>query len=247
VLWHGETPAAGLPEFFSTVRRLGLGFILATNNATRTAAQYRQKLAGFGVDVPAVQILNSAEATAAYLGQHYPAGTPLYTIGEAGLRDALTAQGFTLTSEGAAVVVAGLHKHVCYEELATATLLIHQGARFVGTNPDVTFPSERGPLPGAGAILAFLSAATGVEPTIIGKPYPALFAEALRRLGGAAAATVMVGDRLNTDIAGGRAAGLRTILLLSGISTRQEALSGPIRPDWIFEDLQDLTTHLEEI
>jgi 4-nitrophenyl phosphatase len=252
VLWRGETAVPGLSTFFDTLQQLGIGFVLATNNATRTVAQYREKLARFGVTIPAGQILTSAEAAAAYLADNYPAGTPVYVVGEAGLHQAITNRGFSLLNNHAprstlhapTIVVAGLNRHACYDELATAALLIRAGAIFIGTNPDLTLPTERGQMPGAGSILAFLSAATGVQPFIVGKPGPVLYQEALKRLGGSPADTVALGDRLETDIAGGYAAGIRTILVLSGISTQADVAAGPLKPDWIFDDITGLAAYL---
>jgi 4-nitrophenyl phosphatase len=265
VLWRGETPMPGLVEFFAAIQALELGYVLATNNATKTAAQYSDKLAGFGVDVPARRILSSSEATAAHVRRHHPAGTAVYVIGEAGLRDTLAAAGFDVFSEPLDVhkppgkqpaagvrspaatpplVVVGLNRRVCYDELATAALYIAAGAHFIGTNPDPSWPSEWGQLPGAGAMLAFLKATTGVEPEVVGKPGRILFQEALRRLNGAAGETVMVGDRLTTDVAGAKAAGLRAVLLLSGVATRADVAESKIKPDWIFEDIAALTAVL---
>ena len=144
----------------------------------------------------------------------------------------------------AAFVVVGLSPAVTYEELAMASLLVQHGVPFIGTNPDPTFPSELGPLPGAGALLAVISTATGIQPTIIGKPGPIVFQEAIKRLGGDRETVAMVGDRLSTDIYGAKAAGLRAILVLSGISTREEADAGPVRPDYIFADITELAAFL---
>jgi 4-nitrophenyl phosphatase len=258
VLWRGETAMAGLVEFFAALGELEMGYILATNNATKTAAQYRQKLARLGVDVPAARILTSSEATAAYLRQEYPAGSRAYVVGEAGLLEALTTAGLDVSSEPLDVqaapqgrvpqppplVVVGLNRRVGYAELATAAVFIARGARFVATNPDPSLPSEWGQLPGAGALLAFLTTTTGVEPTVVGKPGRILFEEALRRLNGSAADTVMVGDRLTTDVAGAQRAGLRAVLLLSGVATLGDVAAGEIKPDWIFEDIAALTEAL---
>lgn len=251
VLWHGETPLPGLVEFFDTIRQTGIRFVLATNNARKTADQYTQKLARFGVDVPPEQILTSAEATATYLAQQYEPGTPVYIVGDEGLHQALTAQGFQAFSpeqvragETAPLVVVGFTPYATYNDLAMGSLLVHKGARFIGTNPDPSVPNELGPLPGAGALLAVISTATGVEPTLIGKPGPIIFQEAIRRLGGDPSVTAMVGDRLSTDIAGAQAAGLTAILVLSGISTREEAETGQIKPDLILADIQELAHYL---
>ena len=225
--------------------------MLATNNATKTAAMYTDRLARFGVDVPPAQILTSSEATASYLAEQYPPGAAAYIIGAQGLYDAITAHGFqTITAPDvrggatAAFVVVGLSSAVTYEELAMASLLVQRGVPFIGTNPDPTYPSEWGPLPGAGALLAVISTATGIQPTIIGKPGPIVFQEAIKRLGGDVTGVAMVGDRLSTDIYGAKAAGLRAILVLSGISTREEADAGPVRPDYIFADITELAEFL---
>lgn len=251
VLWRGDTPMPGLVDFFAALRAAGIGFVLATNNATKTAAMYTERLARFGVAVPPEAILTSAEAAASYLAGLYPHKSAVYVIGGKGLHQAVTAQGFRVMPPAevraggrAVAVVAGLSPALTYEELAMGAHLVNQGVPFVGTNPDPTFPSELGPLPGAGAILAMITTATGVEPTIIGKPGPIVFREAVKLLGGDSSTVAMVGDRLSTDIYGAKAAGLRAILVLSGISTREEAESGPVRPDYIFADITELAAFL---
>lgn len=251
VLWHGETPVPGLVDFFDALRAAGIGFVLATNNATKTAASYTERLARFGVAVSPEQILTSAETTAAYLAVRHESGAPVYVLGAQGLHDAVRDQGFHVVTPAevragisVVAVVAGLAPNMMYEDLAMAAYLINQGAPFIGTNPDLTFPSEYGPLPGSGAFLAALSAATGVEPTIIGKPEPVIFLEAVKRLGGDASGVAMVGDRLSTDIYGAKAVGLQAILLLSGISTREEAEAGSVQPDYIFADITELASFL---
>jgi 4-nitrophenyl phosphatase len=252
VLWHRDRPVPGLQAFFRQLRLSGIGFVLATNNARNVATQYSDKLAGFGVEVPPEQILTSAEATSRYLRTSYPEGTRVYVVGDSGLRIALAENGFELLEGNgfvgaearADIVVVGFTPHFCYDQLASATYLINSGASFIGTNPDVTFPTEYGPLPGAGSMLAFLETATGVKPVVLGKPNAAIFEQALRILGGTQSDTVMVGDRLSTDIEGGHAAGLRTVLLLSGISTLDDVARTNARPDWILDDLAALTNLL---
>jgi 4-nitrophenyl phosphatase len=257
VLWRGETPMPGLVEFFATLRRREIGFALATNNATKTAVMYTAKLARFGVDVAPEHIVTSAEATAAFLRQEYENGTAtsdaIYVVGDQGLHDAIAAQGFTIVTPEqaragakAAVVVAGFSRNATYEIMAMGAHLINQGARFVGTNPDPSFPSEIGPLPGAGALLAFIETGTGVKPTIIGKPGPIMFQQAMRRMGGTPENTAMVGDRLNTDILGAKSAGLQAILVLSGISSVDDVEKMGIRPDFIFADIGEITAVLSQ-
>jgi len=252
VLWHGESAMPGLAALFDTLRRLDMGFVLATNNATKTAEQYMDKLANMGVSIPAEKIVTSAETTAKYLAERYPQGTAVYVIGTSSLHEILQSYGFNIVEpnqveegQSAQLVVVGYDPGVVYKELAMGSLLVHQGARFMGTNPDRTLPSEIGPLPGAGSLLAFISAATGVEPTIVGKPGPALFEEAVRRLGSSKDDTAMVGDRLSTDIAGAQAAGLSTILLLSGASSKKDIIDSGIKPEFVFSDIGELTSELQ--
>ncbi|GAB4275705.1 MAG: HAD-IIA family hydrolase [Candidatus Promineifilaceae bacterium] len=247
VLWRGNMPMPGLVDFFDTLDRLGISVALATNNASKTAVMYTKKLANFGVEIDASRIVTSAEATAAYLSEQYDQGTAVYLVGDKGLHDAFTHHGFrilttddVLAGQTASVVVAGFYRGVTYDLMAGAAILINKGARFVGTNPDVTYPSEYGRLPGAGAILAFIEASTGQSPEIIGKPMPTMFNIATKRLGGTPETTAMVGDRLNTDIAGGQAAGLKTILVFSGITQPEDLATSNIQPTYTFANITEL-------
>jgi len=240
VLWRGDKPLPGLQDFFTFVKDRDIGFVLATNNASKTPEQYVDKLAQFDIHAPAEVIVTSAQATAAYLEQRAPQGTPLFFIGGKGLRDALLEQGFDLTDGDARYVVVGWDPDLRWETLAKATLMIRGGAGFIGTNPDKTFPREDGLVPGNGAQLAALEAASGVEPVIIGKPSPWLYREAMRRMGAEAETTAVIGDRLDTDIAGGLRVGLFTILLLSGITSEEELSSSPERPHQVYAHLEEL-------
>jgi 4-nitrophenyl phosphatase len=143
-------------------------------------------------------------------------------------------------------VVVGWDRNVSWEKLATASLLIHDGAGFIGTNPDTTYPTRRGPVPGNGALLAAIQTATGVEPVVIGKPARWMYREALRRMGATAETSAMIGDRLDTDIAGAARVGLTTVLTLSGITTEEEVAAASIRPDLVVQDIQELTVRWRE-
>ncbi len=259
VLWRGDEPLPGLTELFGTLARLELPFVLATNNATKTVSQYVQKLARLRVEVRPDQVLTSPGAAASYLKQHFPAGTNVYVVGEAALRETLAAAGFNIVGadevragQTARVVVGGLATtSLSYALLASASLLVRRGAAFVATNYDLTYPSEIGQLPGAGAVLSVISAASGVEPTVTGKPYPAMFEAAARRLGTRPDETLMVGDRLETDVAGAKAAGFKAALVLTGVSSREDLGSVPAdgAPDYILDDLTalgDLLQHLAD-
>ncbi len=248
VLWRGETPMPGLVNFFETLREQDIGFVLATNNARKTAVQYTEKLSRLGVEIPANQILTSAETTASYLSDKYPSGSFVYVIGDKGLHEAMKEKEFVLIDRGdvkkgadVSLVVLGFTPYIEYKDLAMGSLLVHKGAAFYRTNPDPSIPSELGPLPGAGALSAVISTATGIEPVTIGKPGPMVFEEALRRLKSSKENTAMIGDRLSTDIVGAKSAGLFAILLLSGISTREDVQESVVKPDYIFVDIEELT------
>jgi len=242
VLWRGETPLPGLERFFDLLRRRKFGFILATNNARQTAERVQSKLATFGVSIEPQEVLTSAAGTATLLLSRLPPGSSVYAIGEEGLMEALEAAEFRVlaSAEGAQAVVVGIDSELTWDKLAEAAYAIEQGALFIGTNPDVSFPTERGEAPGNGATLAALTATTGQQPIVFGKPEPHLFNEALARLGTLPEQTVALGDRLETDILGGTRAGLRTILVLTGVTSRAELEAAELKPDWVFEDLLEL-------
>lgn len=242
VLYRGHRPLPGAKEFLHHLEERETAYILVTNNATRTPEQYAAELKEMGIEVSPQRILTSALATADYLGNLLPQGARLYLIGEGGLYSALAAQGFTFGERDIEAVVVGMDRQLTYEKLKAATIAIRQGAQFVGTNPDKSFPAEEAIVPGAGAILAAIEAATGVQPTVIGKPEPILFQMALQRMGATEKETAVIGDRLETDILGGQRCGLTTILVLTGISQQQDLEASDIKPDYVFPDL----IHLDE-
>ncbi len=240
VLWRGDEPMPGLQDFFAFLRQYGAGFVLATNNSSQLPEQYADKLAHFGVEVPVECVLTSAQAAAAYLADFAPPGTRVYAIGGEGVQRALEQRGFVLTDAEAAYVVVGWDRQLTWDKLATAALLIHAGAGFIGTNPDTNYPTKRGPVPGNGAQLAALETTTGVAPIVVGKPEPRMYEDALRRMGACPETTAVVGDRLDTDIAGGVRAGLTTVLVLSGIATEADLAASPVRPDLVCADIGEL-------
>jgi 4-nitrophenyl phosphatase len=241
VIYRGKTPIPGAREFLRFLHCSHVSFLLLTNNSTLTAAQYVDKLSNMRVEVEQDCILTSAEATARYLASAAPPGTTVYAIGEDGVRWELEKRGFLIREDtDVAYVVVGFDRHITYEKMATAALAIRAGARFIGTNPDTTYPSELGQMPGNGAMLAAIEAATEVAPLIVGKPESAIFELALAKLGAEAATTAVVGDRLDTDIVGGRRAGLLTILMLSGVTSAKQLASASPSPDLVFNDLSTL-------
>ena len=210
-----------------------------TNNSTRTPGQHVTKLGKMGIVIEESDDLTSAQATALYMEKIAPPGASVYAIGEEGLRAAL-GERYTIAEEGADFVVVGMDTGLTYEKLRVATLLIRGGAKFIATNPDKTLPTEEGFVPGNGASLAALEAATGVAPFVVGKPEPAIFDLALARMGVGKEGVAVIGDRLETDILGGHRAGLSTILVLSGATSRQELENSSIKPDLVFENVRQL-------
>lgn len=257
VLWHGNQAIAGLTDFFQTLRDINLRFILATNNASHTPQQYVQKLADMGVTVDVEEIMTSAMATAMYLAEQMnPAETRVFVVGEDGATQALLEQGFTLTglyeingetSRGADVVVCGKDHTINWDKLATATLNIRAGAKFIGTNGDNTLPTELGLIHGNGAILAALQTATGVSPTIIGKPEPIMYQQAIARLGADLAETIAIGDKLETDILGAVRTGIRSLMVLTGVSTEADLKASEYQPTWVMQDIRAVTEALKTL
>ena len=259
VLWHGTQAMPGLVEFFQTLNDLDIRYILATNNASLTPEQYVTKLAKMGVTVTQKQILTSGMATALYLSEKInPKETRVFVVGEDGATQPLLELGFTLTGlyevnnsdkpeqKGADIVVCGKDETLSWAKLATASLNIRAGASFIGTNADTTLPTEHGVTHGNGAILAALEVATGVTPTIIGKPEPIIYQQALGLLGISPDETVALGDRLETDILGAVRTGIRSIMVLTGISSVADLQDLDYHPTWVMDDIRAVTKALRE-
>lgn len=240
VVYTGRDPIPGAAEFLAEARRRGLLFQLVTNNSTTSPELVAERLRTMHIDVLPEEILTSAYAAIAYVKAHASPGSKVYVVGEAGLREAVEREGFLLVDDGVQPewVVAGLDRAFSYAKLATATRAIRQGARFVATNADALLPIEGGQVvPGAGTMIAAIQTATAVTPVVLGKPEPGLFGVGVERLGVPRETVAMVGDRLDTDVDGGRRAGLRTILVLSGVTTAGEAAAWQSPPDAIVADL----------
>lgn len=243
-LLRGNAPMPGLINFFDFLHRHNIAFMVVSNNSTKTTAQYRQKLARSGAPMAVEYVLTSAVATGAYLKRQYPEGGSAYVIGKPSLRQIIREAGFEIFEDAAHVVdvvIAGGDDELTYTKLKFATLLLQKGARFIGTNPDVVYPTEEGLVPETGTTLAALRAASGVQPVVIGKPQPFLFNIAIQNMGTAHAETAILGDRLETDILGGQQAGLRTILIATGVDNENTIPLKKIYPDLIVQDLNELT------
>ncbi len=240
VLWRESAPIGDLPQTFKRFNEAGLKVVLATNNGTKTPDQYIKKMAEFGVTVQKEQIVTSAMALAYLLRKRFPQGGPVYIVGEVGLITALQEAGFYQAEKDVLAVAAGMDRAIDFWKLKRATLLIRAGAPFYFTNPDRTYPTPEGLILGAGAIQAALETATDVKAIIAGKPSPALFEFSLERLGVAPQETLVVGDRLETDILGGQNAGCKTAAVLSGVVTRAEAENWKPAIDLILPELGNL-------
>lgn len=244
VIWKGDAPIGDLPATFDRIRERGLKFVFATNNGTKTPEDYQVKLRELGVEVEPWQIVTSALGIAFMLAQKYPRGTKIFMIGEDGIRVALEEKGFELLSTEDApqtqVFVMGIDRTINFMKVAEATLLVRAGIPFYTTNTDKTFPTPRGEIPGSGSWLSVITSATGIEPIVAGKPFPFLMELSLERLGTTKEETLVVGDRLETDIAAGQSVGCPTALVLSGVSTKAQADEWMPKMDVIAESLAEL-------
>jgi 4-nitrophenyl phosphatase len=240
VLWRDETPLGDLPSIFKSIDDLGLRVIMATNNPSRSPVQYVDKLARFGVKIESWQVVTSADATANYLKNQFPDGGDVYIVGEESLKLILTTYGFNPEGDHPVAVVVGLDRRITYQKMTEATLLIRKGVPFIGTNPDKSFPIPEGEAPGAGAFLAALEASTDVSPVIMGKPKPIMFKLALERLAVRPEETLVVGDRLETDIMGAQNTGCFSALVLSGVTTSETARMWQPSPHIISPDMTSL-------
>lgn len=240
VLYLGNSAIPGAVEFVGWLRARRLSFRLVTNNATLTPEQYVAKLGAMGIPVLPEEAFTSALATAQYLQTQGAAGQGACAIGEEGLEQALTAIDLRLDAPHPEWVVVGLDRLLTYDKLKRAALAIGAGARFIGTNPDTSLPTEEGLLPGAGSILAALTATTGVAPLVIGKPEPTMLQLAMTALVGTLENTAMLGDRLDTDIAGAARIGMPSIMVLTGVSNRADLETSPVQPTLVMKDLFEL-------
>jgi 4-nitrophenyl phosphatase len=240
VIYTGNTPIAGAPEFFRFLAETGRAFQCITNNSTLTADQFVQKLAAMDIHVTPEHVLTSSQAAALALRERLPQGARIFAIGEEGLVRALIGAGFHLVQERAQAVVCGLDRRLTYRRLTQACFALREGATFVATNPDHSMPTELGQLPGNGAALAYLQTATGLAPTVIGKPEATMLEVAMHRLGVTPQDTVMVGDGLLTDIVAGQRAGVAKVLVLTGVSAAEDVRTAPAPPDFVFANLNEL-------
>jgi 4-nitrophenyl phosphatase len=243
VLWYEQQPLGDLPKIFKRINELNLKVILATNNASRTVDEYHHKLNSFGVKLEDWQVINCAQAAGIYLSESYPDGCNVYVVGSPSLKRTLESYNLQVVDENeknVQVVVASIDYDLSYDKLKHATLLIHSGCDFIGTNTDATYPTPEGYLPGSGMVVGALEITSGQRARIVGKPEPILYEMALKRLELKPEETLTIGDRLETDIAGAQAAGMHTALVLTGASTLDQAQDFTPSPEVVVQDLSTL-------
>jgi len=244
VIWKSDAPIGDLPSIFARIEERGLKFVFATNNGTLTPQAYQLKLAGLGVNVETWQIVTSAMGVAHMLARKFQRGAKACMIGEEGIREALEERGFEIlpveNAQEAQFFVMGIDRDITFEKMREATLLVRRGIPFYATNPDKTFPTPRGEIPGAGAWISVITTATNIEPIYAGKPFPFMMELSLEWLGTKKEETLVVGDRLETDIAAGQAVGCPTAVVLTGVSTREQARAWKPKIDIITDDLASL-------
>lgn len=243
VLWRDTESIGNLVENFDRLKTLGLKFVLATNNATRTISEHQAKLKSFGVDIPSDQIIGSGQATGIYLRKEFGVGTRVYVIGQPSLVETMEEYGLEVVNDlqkDVDVVVVSFDYNFNYTKLRIASLLVQRGSVLIGTNSDLTLPSPDGLLPGAGVNLRAVELAANQLGIVVGKPEPLLYQMALERLELLPSETLAIGDRFETDIVGAQRAGIHTALVLSGVSTMTNVKNSHPKPDIIANDLGEL-------
>jgi NagD protein len=238
VLVHEDRALPGAADFLARLVERGRRFLVLTNNSIYTPRDLSARLARAGLTVPEESIWTSALATATFLDEQLPRGSA-HVIGEAGLTTALHEVGYVLTDTDPDYVVLGETRTYSFEAITQAIRLVEAGARFIATNPDVTGPSPDGPLPATGSVAALITKATGADPYFVGKPNPMMFRSAMNRIDAHSTSTVMVGDRMDTDVVAGIEAGLDTILVLTGSTRAADVRRFPFRPGRILDSIAD--------
>src|SRR3954469_967373 len=239
VLVREEHALPGAVDFLARLIERDRRWLVLTNNSIFTPRDLSARLAHSGLQIPEEMIWTSALATAAFLSDQLPGGSA-YVIGEAGVTTALHEVGYTLTERDPDFVVLGETRTYSFEAITRAIRLIEKGARFIATNPDVTGPSEEGPLPATGSVAALTTAPTRRTPYFVGKPNPMMFRSAMNRIEAHSESTVMIGDRMDTDVVAGIEAGLETVLVLSGSTQASDISRYPFRPSRICDSIADV-------
>jgi len=239
VIYHGNKLLPGVHEFVEWLKTNEKKFLFLTNSSAKTPRELHEKLLRLGLDISEEHFYTSALATATFLAQQCPGGT-VYVIGEAGILNALYNAGFSMNDSNPDYVVVSESSGYNYEKLEHAVNLVMAGAKLIGTNPDLTGPTEKGIIPATGALMAPIELATNSKAYYVGKPNPLMMRHALKRLGCKREETVIIGDRMDTDILAGVEAEITTTLVLSGVTTREEMGKFAYRPDYILDGVGEI-------
>jgi 4-nitrophenyl phosphatase len=252
VLWNGEDKIQGVDQIFSIIHKYNLKWALLTNNNTKTVQNYIDKLNSFGIAADSKNIYSSSTITANYLIRRYGFGAPIFVLGMPGLIETMQNAGFqvyygeTQPIEEIKAVVAGMDRDITHSKIKVAMRLILEGAEFVATNTDSSYPTPEGIHPGTGMVIGALIGTTEIKPKVIGKPSSEIFTTSMELIGANHESTVMIGDRLNTDIIGAQNAGIKSILVLTGVTTSDILSNSAIQPDVVFLSIKEVALALKE-
>lgn len=240
VIYHGSKLLPGVSEFVEWLQKENKKFLFLTNSSARTLRELSQKLARMGLDVDESHFYTSARATAAFLASQKPGGSA-YVIGDAGIINALYDEGYSINDSNPDYVVVCESANYDYARICHATKLVNEGAKLIGSNPDLTGPVEGGLIvPATGALLAPIELATGCKAYYVGKPNPLMMRHALKKLGCQREETAIVGDRMDTDIIAGVEAEITTVLVLSGVTQPEDIKRFAYRPDYVLNGVGDI-------
>lgn len=241
-VYLGTQQVPGAAAFVSFLAERGIGCLFVTNRSNRKPEDVALHLQEFGIPCGPGDILTSSQATVQYLSKG-----SAYVIGEEGLTSELEKAGFQITDQSPDYVIVSLDRKFNYDKLKIACNLISRGATFIATNPDKTLKAESGVTPGTGSIVAAVEAGSGMKPLVIGKPEKLIMEMSLTRMGLAANEVIAVGDNIQTDVPAGARAGMKTVLMLTGVTRREETDSGPYRADWVLDGFTELTTLVDRL
>lgn len=239
VIYHGNRLLPGVPEFLEWLNVNEKKFIFLTNSSERSPRELKEKLNRLGVEASVENFYTSALATAAFLAQQHPNGSA-FVIGEAGLINAIYDAGFSMNDTSPDYVVVGETRSYSYEKIERACFLVQQGAKLIGTNPDMTGPSEKGIVPATGSLIAPIELTTGSKAYFVGKPNPLIMRNALKKLGCRREDTAIIGDRMDTDIIAGVESEIETVLVLSGVTTLEQLQRFAYRPRYVLKGVGDI-------
>ncbi|MGC4378721.1 TIGR01457 family HAD-type hydrolase [Fictibacillus sp. Mic-4] len=237
-MYRGKERIEAAVHFVKRLKQRGLPYLFVTNNSSKTKEQVTETLTSFSIPATPDNVFTSSMATAEYMEKKHP-NARVYCIGEEGLKQALLEKGFKLTEDHPEFVVMGIDRSITYEKLAIACLAVREGATFLSTNGDIALPTERGLLPGNGSLTSVVAVSTEVKPTFIGKPEPIIMEMALEKIGTNKEETLMIGDNYQTDILAGINSGLDTLLVHTGVTTKQHLEKVEVHPTYVVDSLDD--------